>query len=182
MLAKNMKHFETYRRIYLSLALALCLPLSGCFKEPTAAVSYGAVSYIDEAIASIVVNGEGGILGVYPHAGGAPNMCCVVIPRHWKPGLKATIKWQMDGHWVRDSQGKIVVKDGSQDFVEGIWKQKVVDIPEYKEVGGFMINFFPNDEVKVLVTNASAGYPGYPYPDPDPNRCWDGVVNTCKGK
>ena len=109
-------------------------------------------------------------------------MCCVVIPQHWHPGLKATIKWQMDGDWVRDSQGVPIIENGKNVLIQGPWKQKIVDIPEYKERGDFMINFFPNDEVKVLVTNVGPGHPNYPYPVPDPEGCWEGIYNHCTGK
>jgi hypothetical protein len=166
----------------LFLILVLCLPLAGCFEEPTATVSYGAISYIDEPIVSVIINGEGGILGVYPHSGGNGGMCCIVIPEHWHPGLKATIKWQMDGTWLKDSQGKLVIRDGIKVLVQGPWKQKTVDIPEYKEADTVAINFFPHDEVKVLVTKWGPGSPNYPYPVPDPNHCWDGIENMCKGK
>ncbi|EIX9395848.1 DUF3304 domain-containing protein [Pseudomonas aeruginosa] len=29
-------------------------------------------------------------------SGGAGQVCCGVVPRVWKPGLKATVEWEVD--------------------------------------------------------------------------------------
>jgi hypothetical protein len=143
-----------------TLFLLLWLSLGAC-SESTTAVSYGGVNYTDDYVSTFTINGEGGVENVDPHAGGDPNVCCAIIPKVWRPGLKATIRWQTNEDEVT-------------------WKTKTVDIPEYKEIGGFMVHFFPNDVVKVLVSNVIVGHKDYPYPDPDPNNCWRGVKNICK--
>ena len=52
------------------------------------------------------------------------------------------------------------------------WKSKVVEIPQYRpdERDIFVVYFFPNDEVKVLVTNMIVGHPNYPFPSPKTYR------------
>jgi hypothetical protein len=145
----------TLRTLFLLLWLSL-----GACSESTTAVSYGGINYTDESVDTFTINGEGSG-SVYPHSGGNPGVCCIVIPKKWRSGLKATIRWQTNSDEVT-------------------WKTKTVDIPEYKEVGDFFVHFFPNNVVKVLVSNVMIGHKDYPYPGPDPNNCWEGIKNTCK--
>ena len=55
-----------------------------------------------------------------------------------------------------DDKGERVVRNGIPAVIESPWKERSVDLPEYKALGVFYIVFFPNDEVKVAVSN---GYP-----------------------
>ena len=149
--------------------LLLAFSLAACSGDDTTAVSYRAYNHTDKSIVSIIVNGEGGILHATKHAGGA-EVCCVVIPNKWRPGLTATIKWQLDGHWVRDKNGQIVVKDGHNQFVEGEWKERTIEIPKYDDqLGQFQIHFFPHDEVKAVVSDVYPGNPQYPLALPNEN-------------
>ena len=134
------------------ILLAFSILLAACGDE-TVAVSYGGANHTDKSIVSVIVNGEGGILDIRAHTVGGTGMCCVVIPKRWRPGLKVTIKWQEDGDWLLDEKGKEVIRNGKKVYVPAPWKERTVDIPEYKAMGEFYIVFFPNDEVKGAVSN-----------------------------
>jgi hypothetical protein len=41
--------------------------------------------------------------------------------------------------------------------VVDVWKEKIVEIEKYDRPGSIYLHFFPNDEVRVVVSNA-AGY------------------------
>ena len=133
------------------LALSLCLLLAACGEE-TVPVSYSGFNNTDKSIVSIIVNGEGGILHAPAHDGGG-QVCCVIIPKHWRPGLKVTIKWQEGGTFQLDQNGNRLYNNGVPVVIEGPWKERTVDIPEYKTLGVFYIVFFSGDEVKVAVSN-----------------------------
>lgn len=152
-------------KILLRYFVLLCLPLfslTACSGDDTTAVGTYAYNHTDKSIVSIIINGEGGILHATAHGGGG-EVCCVVLPNKWRPGLKATIKWQLDGHWVRDKDGKIVTIDGHDQFVEGEWKERTVDVPQYDDqLGSFQVHFFSHDEVKVVISNFFPGHPQYP--------------------
>jgi Protein of unknown function (DUF3304) len=153
---------------HVGLAALLVAPLGACSQDKTVAVGYKAYNHTGTPIDSIIVNGEGGILNATAYGGGG-EICCVVLPTRWRPGLKATIKWQSGGHWVRDQKGQVVEKDGDKLFVEGRWTETTVDVPEYDggdRTGQFRIHFFPNDTVKVTVLLFGPGDPRYPYPTP----------------
>ena len=125
------------------------------FQERTWAVSYGAVNHTDKSIVSIIINGEGGILNVSKHNAGNASVCCVIVPQRWRPGLTATIKWQEDGDWATDAQGKIIYKDsGVPLLIPAPWKTRTVPIPKYSSVGEFYVIFYPGDEVRAALTSS----------------------------
>ena len=136
-----------------TLALSLCLFLAACGGDEKIGVSYLGLNYTDKNIVSVVVNGEGGILDVPAQGGGGGIVCCVVIPKKWRPGLKVTIKWQEDDIPVFDDKGKRVIKNGIPVVIESPRKERTVEVPDYKTMGEFYIVFFPNEVVKVAVSN-----------------------------
>ena len=145
------------------MALLFSASLSGCFEPEKSGVSYAAYNHTDKSIVSIIVNGEGGILGSRAHGGGG-EICCVVIPNKWRPGLKATIKWQQDDIPVFDTTGKRVIRNGIPVVIESPWKEKNVEVSDYGEqLGRLFIHFLPRDEVKVAVSLYGPGHPNHPY-------------------
>lgn len=154
----------------LGLALLLSIFLAGCLEEEKVGLSYHAYNHTDKSIVSIVINGEGGVLGASAHGEGS-GVCCVVLPQKWRPGLMATIKWQEDGDWLKDDQGREVIRDGRKVLVHAPWQELTVEVPKYSsdelDRGTFYIHFFHNNDVKVLVATRWAGFEGHPYPHPD---------------
>lgn len=145
------------------LVLTSCILLTACFGEEKEAVSYVAYNHTDDGIVSIIINGEGGILGADPQGGGG-EMCCVILPKKWRRGLMATIKWRVDGDWLLDAQGKEVIRDGKRVYVPAPWKERTVEVPKYEGVmGRFYIHFLPKDEVKVAVSLYGPGRAEHPY-------------------
>jgi hypothetical protein len=147
--------------------------LTAC-KEEKVSLSYLGVNHRELGVASIAINGEGGILNVPSYGGGGKNVCCVSLPRKWRPGLSVKIDWQESGVYVRDDKGDIVREDGFRyGGIEGAFKSKTVLIPEYKEaeLGHFDIHFFDGDQIQVKVSSILPWHPNYlpAYPD-DPSR------------
>jgi Protein of unknown function (DUF3304) len=158
-------HPQLLRKIGLSSVLLASLV--GCFEEEKVAVSYVALNHTDHWIGGIGINGEGGILNSSPFGGGGKEVCCVLLPRKWHPGLQATIKWQDDGEWLKDASGNEVIRNGKRVLVEGPWHTQTVEVPEYdKTMGQFHIHIFAPDQVKVVVSLYGAGHPKHPYPYP----------------
>lgn len=149
--------------------LLVCLigvVLAACSGDETVAVSYAAYNHTDKSIVSFVINGEGGILAASAHGGGG-RMCCVVLPKHWRPGLMATIKWQEDDIPIFNPDGTRKVIDGVPATKESPWKERIVEVPKYEgAMGTFFIHIFPGDEVKVLMNIYGAGNPNHPLPHP----------------
>lgn len=136
------------------LLLALPLFLAACGEENTA-VSYPAVNHTDKPIDSITINDQGGILNAPPMGGGGKDVCCVVVPKEWKPGLTVEIGWENDGDRLRDKNGEPVLRDGKKVYVPVPWKFSTVPIPEYtaKQRQHFDIHFLPGDQVMVKLSD-----------------------------
>jgi Protein of unknown function (DUF3304) len=161
--------FMRQRLCALALA-ALCLPLTGCTEEETSSISYLGVNHTDEEVVSFLINGEGGILNVPAQGGGGGEVCCVSLPKQWRPGLKVTIKWQHDGTWLKDAQGKTVIRDGIKVFVPAPWKERTVEIPAYtrRDLQHFDVHFLPGDQI---IAKPSYNYPEHPdYLPPYPGK------------
>lgn len=140
--------------------------LVGCADDEKVGLSYAAYNHTDKHIISIVINKEGGILDARAHGEGG-GVCCVVLPKRWRPGLMATIRWQEDDIPIYNPDGSRKVVDGVPAIRESPWKEKTVEVPKYsEEMGMFFIHFFPNDEVKVLVNKYGATSRRHPLPHP----------------
>ncbi|MGO4812243.1 DUF3304 domain-containing protein [Cupriavidus sp. 2MCAB6] len=140
------------RRIYRSLSLLLAAFGTACTATSHAiAMDLVGYNYTDRYVAAYSVNGYPGA-NIYPHEGGGKFVCCISVPAEWQPGMTVTVKWS-----------------GKRNTNPIPWKTRIVDVPPYtsKDRGHLAVHFFPNDEVKVLVTTKIVGHPDYPYPYPD---------------
>lgn len=77
---------------------------------------------------------------------GNGNICCVVIPRVWYPHMTVKVRWNMP----------IGIKD--------VIKERVVEVEKYDRLGDVYLNFFPNDEVRVVVSRNPPGADDFPIP------------------
>ena len=84
---------------------------------------------------------------------GGADICCTSIPRVWYPGMKVLVRWNMPV--------------GIQDVI----REKVVEVEKYDTTGSVYMHFFPNDEVRVVVS------PFVPYSSVHPIR-HDGNPNA----
>ncbi|MBX9349837.1 DUF3304 domain-containing protein [Chromobacterium vaccinii] len=142
--------------------LTVILLLSAC-DDATTAISYLSVNHTEKPIDSVTVNDQGGVLNVPPMGGGGGEVCCVVVPKKWRPGLTAKIGWLQGGHYQRDANGNLMMRNGDKIFIEGTWKTRTVAIPEYQEKDAqhFDIHFLPNDQVLVKLSDIMPYHPDY---------------------
>lgn len=154
MFSKTTGFSQRWRLAVTAAALLLCLPLSACLEEETAALPYLGVNHTDKWVSSFLINGEGGVINVPPQGGGGKTTCCVILPKRWRPDLKVTIKWQGGGKWLTDADGKEVIRDGRQVLVEDPWIERSVPVPKYteKDLAHFDVHFLPDDQVQVKVS------------------------------
>ncbi|WP_414539138.1 DUF3304 domain-containing protein [Stenotrophomonas forensis] len=76
--------------------------------------------------------------------------CCVTLPRLWHPGLKVTVAYRTSSMFLKDSQS----------YVE----KDVLVAPYEPFLDGFIYFFyFPGDQVRIVATPYSPGYPGFAY-------------------
>jgi len=132
--------------------ISIALSITACKSAPPAVSEYygaqiGIVNHTDRYIDSASVDGGGGGNSSGYHAGVA-NICCVRVPVKWRPGLQLTVWWNMP--------------------VNGIpaHKEKIVDVERYDEPGSVYLHFFPDDRVKIVVTNWDGYSDKHPIPPP----------------
>lgn len=138
------------------IALLAVLNLSACTglelnDEPPppqlATAQVGVVNHTGNYIYSASVNGAGG--GNMSRWGaGSANICCTSIPEVWYPGMKVRVRWNMP--------------IGEKDVI----KKKTVEVEKYDEPGDIYLHFFPDDVIRVVVTNVGPRHPTHPIPLP----------------
>ena len=148
-LARVLKEEKMKRLAYLT-PLAIAVALTGCASRETRAepsnsamASVGIVNHTGNYIHLASVDGAGG--GSMSRWGtGNANICCSSSPRVWYPGMKVRVRWDMP--------------EGRTHHV----KEKIVEVEKYDRPGDVYMHFFPNDEVRVVVSPDGPGAPGYP--------------------
>lgn len=98
-------------------------------------------NFTGTSIVDLFVNGRWGG-NSRAHSGGSRSVCCVLIPKKWRPGLVANIKWQKTE--------------------DPTWYAAQAPIPEYTESGALQVLFIKNNQVKVYVMDywsCSADHP-----------------------
>lgn len=133
-----------------ALSVSACAGLNNeqASAEPaTAPAQVGVVNHSGNYIYSASVNGAGGG-NMDEWSAGVAGMCCTSIPRTWYPGMKVRVRWNMP--------------IGRTDVI----KEKIVEVDKYDETGSVYLHFFPNDEVRVVVTSIGAPSSKHPIPPP----------------
>lgn len=129
--------------VCLLWALAACSAIGGN-KEEGDGVGLTGVDHLAEhlSVQAFYVNGYWGA-----QAGtGARLVCCVVVPRKWRPGLKAHVEWSVTNWKERTSQNY----------------EADVPIDRYDEVGRMFVHFLANGQVRITLANMSPHSPIYP--------------------
>ena len=129
--------------------LSACSGLGVAEDEPpqTAPAQVGVVNHTGNYIYSASVNGAGGGKMSEWSAGGA-SICCASIPKVWYPGMMVRVRWNMP--------------IGRKDVI----KEKMVEVERYERPGDIYLHFFPNDVVRVIVTNIGGPSSEHPIPPP----------------
>jgi hypothetical protein len=143
-----MSHFP--KTLLLFLAFTAAIPLAGCMEE-TVPVSLSVHDhYPDSQVLGASVNGEASA----PVGG---MICCVTIPKKWKPGLTAKVSWSV---YLDDPDTQESPSSSRQLFR----KSAVVEIPEYDKAARVQVHIYPGDKARLVVAQQDIGSPFYPLP------------------
>ncbi|QQX62150.1 DUF3304 domain-containing protein [Pseudomonas chlororaphis subsp. aurantiaca] len=158
-------------RLFGGMALGMLgtLMLSACqARQEMLSAPVAGYNHTSAAINRFSVNGASGPnLGAYE--GGGAEVCCGVLPRHWRSGMKAVVEWQKDPHPY--AYGEWKEKPFSDAWNDRMKEHKqhysrhraVVDIPQYGEaVCALQVHFLLCDQVRVSTTCYTPGNPKYP--------------------
>lgn len=151
------------RRALRAVLLAVVLPLAACSKSPKdgelradqAMAKLSAYIHTPDYIHQYYVEGQwGGNSRAY--GGGGSFVCCMVYLRQWREGLSAKVRWT-----TSSSDPKATGEAATEK-----WHEKTVPIDRYTQTGTTVnVHFMPAGEVRLVITNMSAGQPDYPGPE-----------------
>lgn len=148
-MASKTRLLMTSRHLWSGIAVLASLFTAAC-TDDAAHISISGLNYTDQTVGAFTVNGHGGG-GLMPNSGGGGFVCCITVPRRWRPGYKVTVGWTKDHN------------------SSAPWNERIVAVPEYKEseIDFMAVHFYPDGDVRILVTKIDVGHPNYPYPRPN---------------
>ena len=153
--------------IIRGIALFVSVLLSGCSHSQAGESSAGNIRGYNHVVGQNVnwfsVNGY--------HATLNGNVCCVMIPDQWRPGMTAHIEWEVDPN-ADEKIPRLKMGVGFEPKALAQHEAKYqhfsadVPIPQYKESAGINVHFLPCHQVKIYA--GVAGYGAYSYPIKEP--------------
>lgn len=157
----------SFRLFLRGMVLAsLLLPAMACSQgglPPFASAQISPYNHTPDYIDEISIDGQGGG-NSRAYGGGGSFVCCIMYPRQWHKGLKATVRWKTSSSDPRITREENII----------LSHEKVVPIERYEKTGTRLnVHFLPEGEVRLIIWNGVAGTPGYPGPNaPDPPPDW----------
>ena len=136
-----------------TLLISLCVaahetPFSKNEDKNLLAVDMIGVQHMGEnfSVSEFYVNGQwAGNVG--REGGGGGNVCCVMLPMKWRPGLIAEIRWSI-ADWSNEKEFE--TKAGIYKSI--VWKnyKAVVPIEKYESAEDLYIHFFDGGKVRAV--------------------------------
>lgn len=108
----------------------------------------------DFNISQFFLNGANGF-NVGREGGGGSDVCCVLLPKHWRPGLTVDLRWAIND-WSSEIPSEIEVGNYTSVRSGGVYRAKV-PVEQYENPGRVVVHFFAGGRARVVV-----GSPG-PY-------------------
>jgi hypothetical protein len=126
-------------------------------------------------ISSFYIDGAGGS-NIGRGGGGGSSVCCVAIPKQWRPGLTAEVRWGV-GDWTKENRAEIEAGNYKSVTAEGIYKA-IVPIEKYDEPGRLYVHFFSGGKVRVVVSDTYPEGKRHPIQGNDPHAADSATVGT----
>ena len=145
-------------------ALAACSKPAG--QSPKAdqksSVSLRGYNFTAEGVEEFFVDGYWAA-NLPPYGGGGKGICCAMLPAHWSPDLRVTVRWTM-GRWTTPYKMRqhLSISEQIKCCAAHRTLTKTVPVQPYDEPSILQVFFLPNDEIEVWVYDAGPQNPGHP--------------------
>jgi hypothetical protein len=118
-------------------------------KEEPVGVGIVGVQHIgpDYNISEFYVDGYFG-MNVGRGGGGGSGVCCVMLPKKWRPGLQVDVRWVV-GDWSKEIPSELEVHNYRSITAEGIYRA-IVPVEKYDEPEELYVHFFSHGRVRVV--------------------------------
>ena len=135
--------------------------------ESFQAVSVTGVHHMGDKfnVAQFYVDGYDGS-NVGREGGGGSDVCCVMLPKKWRPGLSVEVRWTVND-WTQENRAEI--EAGNDSSVGGLGYIANVPVEHYEVAEHLWVHFFAGGKVRVVSSMPGSGGPTHPIQDNDPH-------------
>lgn len=148
-------------------AVILLSILSGCSDESEfLGGNIHGYNHTASGVNSFTVNGWGGGRAGPYGKGGA--VCCISLPRQWRPGMMAEVRWEADPNALAPTPAGAAEFSAFMDEHEKKYTRHTatVEVPHYEDVCGIEVHFLPCNEVKLSTSCWGYSSPNNPIKEP----------------
>lgn len=78
---------------------------------------------------------------------GTSIVCCVALPRKWRPGLMVDVRWAL--YDIRNIDDELGRKDYSKARFLGYYRANV-EVERYEQASDMVVHFFPGKKVRIV--------------------------------
>lgn len=148
---KRASMVETARKACTVLfASIMALLLMSCKKavEPTATVAVTGVHHLGpEYLVPTYLLTAANVAGTVGDEGAGGDICCVLVPLSWRPGISLEIRWEV--HDQRSENKAETARGEFKSLSPKIYKAHV-EIEQYSQPGTVYVHFFKDGYVRVV--------------------------------
>lgn len=109
-------------------------------------------------IAGFYVNGYDGS-NVGREGGGGSDVCCVLLPKKWRPGLVVEVRWAV-GDWSKENRAEI--ESENYKSVTYTFFKAFVPVEKYETPEHVFVHFFRGGRARVVSSLPGPGNPDHP--------------------
>lgn len=161
--------------IGLLLCAAAGSALTWCFQsvratiraQSFAGVSLTGVHHMGDKfnVAQFYVDGYDGS-NVGREGGGGSDVCCVMLPRKWRPGLSVEVRWSVND-WTHENRTEIAA--GNDRSIGGRGYIARVPVEPYEVAAHLWVHFFAGGRARVVSSPIGSWGSKHPIHDEDPH-------------
>lgn len=115
-------------------------------------------------ISEFYVDGYGGG-NIGREGGGGSNVCCVLLPEKWRPGLKVELRWAV-ADWSKENRKEIMASN----YRSVIWTcfKALVPVEKYDRPEQLYVHFFSGGRARVVSSFSDSESKEHPIQRDDP--------------
>ena len=118
-------------------------------------------------VGAFYVNGYYGS-NVGREGGGGSNVCCVLLPKRWRPGLSVDVRWSIND-WTHENRAEI--EAGNYRSVDGAGMDYIARVPveRYETAAHVWVHFYAEGKARVVSSPIGSWGKQHPIQDDDPH-------------
>jgi hypothetical protein len=99
--------------------------------------------------------------------GGGSSVCCVMLPKKWRPDLTVELRWAV-GDWSKEIPVETNAGNYKSITSEGVYKARV-PVEKYEIPAQVYVHFYAGGKARVVSSGVGSGNSKHPILDDDPH-------------